>query len=130
MGAVNNLFLGWLLVSVGFLAGAAPGLFFWQESWLGGYGSWRRRLIRLAHISFFGLGFINIIFALSLRASVPVRHPAMLDWASLLIALGAVAMPLVCYLSAWRMPFRQLFVVPVICMVLGVAALILSGALP
>jgi len=130
MVTVNNLFLGWLLIFLGFLAGAVPGLFFWQENWLGGYGSWRRRLIRLAHISFFGLGFINIIFALSVRSLGPIRHPIVLNWASLLIAMGAIAMPLICYLSAWKMPFRQLFALPVICMVLGVAALILTGALP
>ena len=63
-----NLFAAWVGILLGFIAGAVPGLFFDRESWLGGYGSWRRRLIRLAHISFFGLGFINLGYALSLRA--------------------------------------------------------------
>ena len=30
---------------------------------MGGYGSFRRRLARLGHISFFGLGFLNLLLA-------------------------------------------------------------------
>ena len=36
-------------------------------------------------------------------------------------------MPAVCYLSAWRQPFRHLFFVPVTCMVLGVALFLWEG---
>lgn len=129
MTGINNLLIGWLMVFLGFFAGALPGLYFWQENWLGGYASWRRRLIRLAHISFFGLGFINIIFALTLRSLGPAEHQTMLGWASLFIGLGAVTMPVVCYLSSWKVWFRQFFAVPVACMVLGVTALLLSGVL-
>lgn len=47
----------------GALSGAIVGLFFYRDEWMGGYNSWRRRLTRLGHISFFGLGFLNLIFA-------------------------------------------------------------------
>lgn len=129
MNKVDNLALGWLLILFGFFAGAVPGIFFWKEDWLGGYGSWRRRLMRLSHISFFGLGFINVIFALTIKSLCPSEKSILLNWASLFVALGAVSMPLVCYLSAWKIRFRQLFPIPVICMILGVAALILSGVM-
>ena len=33
-----------------------------REDWLGGYGSFKRRLYRLAHISFFGLAIVNLMF--------------------------------------------------------------------
>ena len=96
------------------------GLFFWREDWLGGYGSWRRRMTRLAHVSFFGLGFINIAFALSVSQLALPRGTA-LSVASFSLCLGAATMPLVCYLAAWKKPFRHLFFVPVAAVVAGVA---------
>ena len=124
-----NLFAGWVAIFFGFVAGAVPGLFFWLEDWLGGYGSWRRRLVRLAHISFFGLGFINILFALSAASMGLVDRAPLLGWSSALLIGGVISMPAVCYLSAWRQPFRQLFFIPVICMVLGVALFLWEGFL-
>jgi hypothetical protein len=47
---------------LGCVAGAITGLFFHNSDWLGGYASWQRRMIRLAHI-----GFINLSFALTAR---------------------------------------------------------------
>lgn len=128
MIARANLFAGWAGIFLGFLAGAVPGLFFWMEDWLGGYGSWRRRLVRLAHVSFFGLGFINIIFALSV-AGLGLHDAPALRWSSVLLVAGAIAMPAICYLSAWRQPFRQLFFIPVACMGLGVALFLWEGFL-
>ena len=49
----------------GIASGAIVGLFFHADEWMGGYSSYRGRLIRLAHISFFGLGFLNLFFGLS-----------------------------------------------------------------
>ena len=40
-------------------------MFFHGEDWLGGYGSWRRRMLRLGHISMIGTGLLNLAFALS-----------------------------------------------------------------
>ena len=105
------------------LAGAAQGLFFHRAEWLGGYESWRRRLMRLGHVSFFGLAFVNLAFAVTLR-SVGVADaatlPSSLAWSSTLLIVGAVSMPLVCYLSAWRQAFRHLFFVPVGSLLVGV----------
>jgi hypothetical protein len=123
-----NLFAGWAGIFLGFAVGALSGLFFWMEGWLGGYGSWRRRLVRLAHISFFGLGFINLLFALSV-AHLGLGDAPMLRWSSALLIGGAIAMPTVCYLAAWRQPFRHLFFIPVTCLVLGVALFLRQGFL-
>ncbi|HXR49058.1 MAG TPA: hypothetical protein VN784_16610, partial [Candidatus Limnocylindrales bacterium] len=57
-----NLFLAWLWILLGFVTGMALGLFFHHENWLGGYGSFKRRMYRLGHISFFGLGAVNLLF--------------------------------------------------------------------
>jgi hypothetical protein len=101
-------------------------VFFWREDWLGGYGSWRRRMTRLGHVSFFGLGLINIAFELSVsRLGLP--HGAGLRVASVSLCLGAATMPLVCYLAAWRQPYRHLFFVPVAAVVTGVAIMAIEA---
>ncbi|HMF37455.1 MAG TPA: hypothetical protein VKF17_12475, partial [Isosphaeraceae bacterium] len=60
-----NLTVAWLAILLGLISGTLLGLFFHREDWLGGYGSWRRRMLRLGHISFFGTGLLNLSFALS-----------------------------------------------------------------
>lgn len=126
MSASFNLCVGWTAILVGLIAGAGVGLFFHDDAWLGGYGSWRRRMIRLGHISFIGTGLLNIAFAATLQ-----RQPnaTTLPAATVLLALGAVSMPAVCFLSAWRKPFRHWFVVPVGCLIAGVAELLVRGRL-
>jgi hypothetical protein len=104
-----NLYAAWIGFLLGALAGATSGLFFDRENWLGGYADWRRRMVRLGHVSFFGIGLLNLGFFLTVEAmgaQEGTRLPA------ILLIVGAVAMPLVCYLSAYRKSFRHLFFVP------------------
>jgi hypothetical protein len=100
---------GWLGILAGLLTGAVIGLFFHEENWQGGYAGWRRRMMRLGHISFFGIGFLNVLFALSVERAAGIPSAA----ASRLYAAALVAMPAVCFLSAWRKQFRALFFIPV-----------------
>lgn len=109
MSSDLNLLAGWSSFFLGAASGAVIGLFFHRDDWLGGYGSFPRRLLRLGHIAFFGLGLINILFALSLRGD---PASAWRSFASLLLIVGAATMPLTCFLTAWRKPFRHAFVVP------------------
>jgi hypothetical protein len=51
-----NLVPSRLWILLGFLAGMCLGLFFLREDWPSGYGSLKRRMYRLTHISFVGLG--------------------------------------------------------------------------
>lgn len=118
------LLVGWAGMLAGGLSGAALGLFFHGEEWMGGYGSFRRRLARLGHISFFGLGFLNLLFAFTwgmaeLGGAVAVAAA----WA---LIIGAITMPTCCFLSAWRKGFRHLFAVPVTAVLAGVC-LTLAG---
>lgn len=107
-----NLILGWTSVVAGAISGATLGLFFHDERWMGGYASFRRRLMRLGHIAFFGLGILNVLFALSVTAlSVPRPYDRV---ASAGFAVGAVTMPVCCFLTAWRGGFRYLFPIPVL----------------
>ena len=102
-----NITAAWIGFLLGGLSGAIPGLFFHKPDWLGGYTSWPRRLIRLAHISFFGIGFLNLGMGLTNKV-LGVESPA----ASILMIVGAIAMPTVCYASAFRPVFRHLFFIP------------------
>ncbi len=104
-----NLHAAWVGFLLGTAAGAVTGLFFHEEQWLGGYASWRRRMVRLGHVAFFGIGILNLAFALTSRA---LGISSGLGLPSALLILGAATMPLVCYLSAYRAAFRHLFFVP------------------
>lgn len=104
---MNNILAAWIGFVFGCVSGAIPGLFFYRFQWLGGYTSWPRRLIRLAHISFFGIGFLNLGLGLTCRA-LNIEAPT----ASALMLVGAVMMPTICYLSAFKPRFRHLFFIP------------------
>src|SRR5208283_5087244 len=108
---VLNLVSGWLGMLAGVLSGAIAGLFFYREDWMGGYASHRRRLTRLGHISFFGLGFLNLIFGAT--AGLLNLHGRSLQVASIALIVAAVTMPLCCFLTAWRVEFRHSFPIPV-----------------
>lgn len=102
-----NITAAWVGFALGCISGAMPGLFFHRQDWLGGYTSWPRRLIRLAHISFFGIGFLNLGMGLTSQA-LTIASPV----ASILMLIGAVTMPALCYASAFRPAWRHLFFIP------------------
>ena len=112
-----NIYAAWIGFLLGCLAGVVPGLFFHDKDWLGGYGSWARRMIRLAHIAFFGIGLLNLSFALTVRT---LGFETGLQTTSVLLIVGAVAMPLVCYLCAWKQVFRHLFFIPAMSVTVGI----------
>jgi len=112
-----NLFAGWIGFLAGALSGAALGLGFHRDDWLGGYGSFRRRLLRLGHIACFGMGLLNVLFALSLQVWPLSWVDAGIAGAAWLVAL--ITMPLCCALAAWRKPLRLLFPLPVAATLVG-----------
>lgn len=115
-----NLIVGWVSMAAGAISGAVIGLFFHRDDWMGGYGSLRRRMIRLGHIAFFGIGILNVLFALSLTV-VPSPYARL---GSIGFAIADVTMPTCCFLTAWRPAFRRLFPIPVAAVVVGVSGLI------
>ena len=117
-----NILVGWIAMLIGVLSGATIGLFFHIDSWAGGYASFRRRMLRLAHISFFGIGFINLLYGLTLQA-IPLPQFFAKTGSYGLIA-GVIMMPLCCYLTAWKKYFRHLFPMPVLCVTTGIIAVL------
>ncbi len=112
-----NWYVGWTMILTAFITGAVIGIFFHNEDFLGGYHSFRRRILRLGHIALAALGMMNILFYLAYVAADPSTQ---LDIASLGFVIGGIAMPSICFLSAWRASFRHLFFVPVVALVIAV----------
>ena len=127
-GARINLILAWTWIWVGFLSGLLMGLFFHRENWLGGYGSHKRRLYRLGHISFFGLGVVNLCFFLTAQAIG--MEGARLTIASWSFIVGAISMP-ICALAMAHYPRSHVFFgVPVISLLIGGALVVFAVASP
>jgi hypothetical protein len=112
-----NLFLAWTWMLLAFTSGMVLGLFFHRETWLGGYGSFKRRMYRLSHISFFGTGAINLFFYLTAQTFCSTASLA--GQASWLFVAGAISMPLCCVMMAHYPKATMIFAVPVLSLVTG-----------
>ncbi len=81
-------------------------------------------MTRLGHISFFGLGFVNVLYVLTIRAvEITAGEARLASWA---FFVGLVSMPICCFLTAWRKSFRHLFPIPVVSVGVGIVALLLG----
>jgi hypothetical protein len=119
-----NLVMAWGWILCGFVSGLVLGTCFHREDWLGGYGSFRRRLYRLGHISFFGLGAVNFIFFVTVRL-LPISGP-LVNCAALAFVVGAATMPACCVAMAHWPRSRHLFAIPVLSLVTGAVLTILE----
>jgi hypothetical protein len=125
MDASINLLAGWAGFLGGAVTGALLGLKFHHDDWLGGYASFARRMLRLGHIACFGLGLINILFALT---AASLASSTALTFSSRLLVLALITMPLTCFLSAWRKTFRHGFVIPAGATLVGLVGLLIALA--
>jgi len=82
-------------------------------------------MLRLGHISLFGLAFIGLAFVLSVSyLKLEGKKVVISSW---LFLIGQISMPLVCYLSAYRDDFRYLFFVPVLSLICGAVVFLDAG---
>jgi hypothetical protein len=121
MDVTPNFYAAWIAIFVGILSGMVTGLFFHKEDFLGGYESWPRRLMRLGHVSFFGLGFLNLLFALTSQSLEMIQG---VTYSSKLLIVGLITMPLVCYIAAFAKWLKMLFFIPVLSVLLAVGIFI------
>jgi hypothetical protein len=112
-----NLLAAWVGILLGFVSGMVLGMYFRREDWLGGYASFKRRMYRLAHISCFGLGAVNLFFWLTVK-TLPAFSPllAVASWA---FFVGAITMPLCCVVMAHLPKWHVIFAVPVLSLIAG-----------
>jgi hypothetical protein len=112
----SNRRLGWVSTCLGAASGLVLGLWSFDgpvpvPGWLGEYDQTARRLARLGHIAFFGLGILNILVAgeLRRRAASPRRRVA--SW---VMNFGNVFLPLTLFAAAaWR-PLKYFMSVPAV----------------
>jgi hypothetical protein len=112
-----NLIVAWVALLLGFGSGAVMGMKFHAENWLGGYNSYKRRMYRLGHISFFGLAMVNLMFYFVAQGFQTAR--VSVGIASWSFVVGAVTMPICCALMAQSARWRNAFAVPVCSLISG-----------
>jgi hypothetical protein len=111
----SNRAVGWMSIALGIATGLVMGLWSFDgpaptPSWLGDYGDTSRRLARLGHIAFIGLGILNILLARELVMSSLGDRGRRL--ASRAMNLGNVLLPVTLFAAAaWR-PAKYAMAVP------------------
>ena len=112
----SNRIIGWMSLALGAGTGMVMGLWSFDgpvatPSWLGDYGETSRRLVRLGHIAFFGLGILNLLLARELpRLSLggPARRTA-----ARAMNFGNVFLPLTLFAAAGYHPLKYAMTLPV-----------------
>lgn len=111
--ANSNRFVGWVSLAIGAATGLILGLWsfggpFAVPTWLGEYDDLSRRLARLGHIAFFGLGILNILLARELpRLTDSARRIA-----SPAMNFGNVLLPTTLFAAAAYHPLKYFMSVP------------------
>ena len=111
----RNRIVGWVSLATGVGTGLVLGLWSFDgpvptPAWLGDYGETARRLVRLGHIAFFGLGVLNILIARELpRLSLGDRAR---QTASVAMNFGNVFLPLSLFAAGAYRPLKYLMPFP------------------
>jgi hypothetical protein len=113
-GAWNRR-VGWLSMAVGIGTGLVMGMWSFDgplpvPEWLGAYGDVSRRLARLGHIAFLGLGIIDVLLARELPRLA--LSAAMRRTASVAMILGNVLLPPALFAAAACRPCKYLLPFP------------------
>lgn len=110
-----NRTIGWISLAAGVASGLVMGLWSFDgpmttPAWLGEYGDTSRRLARLGHIAFFGLGLINILLARELpQSSLSGRGRRI---ASRHMNFGNVVLPINLFAAAFWRPAKFAMAIP------------------
>ena len=102
----RNRAVGWASLAIGIATGLVMGLWSFDgpmptPAWLGEYSDTPRRLARLGHIAFIGLGILNILLARELAETALTTSARRV--ASQAMNVGNVLLPLTLFAAAaWR----------------------------
>jgi hypothetical protein len=117
-----NRSVGWWSLAAGVLSGLVLGLWSFDgplpvPAFLGEYGDTSRRLARLGHIAFIGLGLINLLIDRELTASA--LGAASRRLASVAMNAGNVLLPPTLFAAAaWR-PAKYAMALPATCVLVA-----------
>src|SRR3989338_2673297 len=122
MNETTNIKFGWLWILLGIVSGALLGTFAFNgpiqlSPELMDYSSLPRRMLRLAHISFIGLGFLNWMYGVTVK----ILQIRLKKWESTPFIFGAVTMPLFLIVSAFYEPFKYSLVIPAAALLVATA---------
>jgi hypothetical protein len=131
----RNGAVGWASVAAGVGVGLVMGLWSFDgpmpvPAWLGEYGDTSRRLARLGHIAFIGLGILDILADRELRQTT--LGPRATTAASWLLIAGNTLLPITLFAAAaWR-PLKYLMPLPAMAVFAALVLLALGsgGASP
>jgi hypothetical protein len=128
----SNRRIGWTSTVLGAVTGLIMGLWSFDgpvpvPGWLGDYGETSRRLARLGHIAWFGLGILNLLLARDLP-DLSLK-PAAKRWASVAMNVGNIGLPLTLFAAAIYRPLKYLMPGPALA-VLVALALAAAGCYP
>ena len=125
-----NRQVGWVSTAVGAVTGLVMGLWSFDgpvavPGFLGEYADTARRLARLGHIAFFGLGILNVLIGWELdRAALSGRAARL---ASRSMNFGNIGLPLALFAAAAYRPMKYLMPVPAVAVTV---ALVVVGLTP
>jgi hypothetical protein len=115
----TNIVFGWVWMNLGFITGLILGTKVEQfglnalregPTWMDGYSSVPRRLLRLGHVAFIMLPVLNILFGMHIDGTpLPVGWKAAGSYA---LVFGAVGVPVLCVVAAFYRPAKVLLGVP------------------
>jgi hypothetical protein len=120
----SNRAIGWLSLVLGAGTGLILGLWSFNgpvpvPEWLGGYEEVSRRLARLGHIAFFGLGILNILVARELPRLALGR--SLIRAASITMNFGNVFLPTTLFLAAAYHPCKYVMPAPALSVFVALA---------
>ena len=108
-----NIKFGWSWIVLGIISGMFLGMFAFNgplelSDKMMDYTSLPRRILRLDHISFLGLGFLNIVYGVTVRV-LEIKTPKFLSW---LFILGAISMSAFLLVTVFYEPFKYALIIP------------------
>jgi hypothetical protein len=118
-----NRTVGWISLVVGIATGLVMGLWSFDgpvavPAWLGGYAETPRRLARLGHIAFIGLGILNLLLAQELPRSALGTTGRLV--AARAMTTGNILLPLTLFAAAAWPPVKYAMALPATCVFVAV----------
>jgi hypothetical protein len=129
ISVLANLAIGWSSLAAGALTGLVLGLWSFGgpmpvPEWLGDYSSLPRRLMRLGHIAFFGLGILNILMAWQISIA---RHNRYNRTALVSMNFGNLFLPPTLMAAALFEPLKYLMSFPAFAVSLALVIVALTA---
>jgi hypothetical protein len=111
----RNRVVGWTSLAAGVGVGLVMGLWSFDgplqpPGWIGAYGDTSRRLVRLGHIAFIGLGLIDILIERELlRSALGRTGRTVASWS---MVIGNVLLPVALFGAAAYRPLKYVMAIP------------------